>query len=309
MASNTILVIGATGQQGGAVVKALLELPTQTPPLRILALTRNAQADRAKKLAESHKGVLELVEGDSSKPKPIFNSLPKGSVNSIFIVTTPAMGGSKLTEEEQALPLVDAAVKHGVKHIVFSSVERGGDERSWENPTSVPHFLAKHNIEIYLRDKAEKEQGKFTWTILRPVAFLENFKPGMFCAVFTAMWASALSAETKLQLISVRDIGKFGAIALTEPAKWSKKAVGLAGDELTLDEARAKFDSVTGKKLPQAWGIFGKAMLWAIKEVGTMFQFFEDEGYHVDIEARRRDVPDLQNFAAWLKVPSNGWTN
>ncbi|KAK4676213.1 hypothetical protein QC764_0086100 [Podospora pseudoanserina] len=250
----------------------------------------------------SHKGVLELAESDNSKPKPVFNSLPKGSVNSIFIVTTPAMGGSKLTEEEQALPLVDAAVEHGVKHIVFNSVERGGDGRSWENPTSVPHFLAKHNIEIYLRDKAEKEQGKFTWTILRPVAFLENFKPGMFCAVFTAMWASALSAETKLQLISVRDIGKFACQVV-------KKAVGLAGDELTLDEARAKFDSVTGKKLPQAWGTFGKAMLWAIKEVGIMFQFFEDEGYHVDIEARRRDVPDLQNFAAWLKAPSNGWAN
>ncbi|KAK4176759.1 hypothetical protein QBC36DRAFT_328548 [Triangularia setosa] len=309
MASNTILVVGATGQQGGAVAKALLELPTQNPPLRIVALTRNAQAERAKKLADSHKGVLELVQGDSSKPKLIFESLPKGSVNSLFIVTAPAMGGSKLTEEEQALPLIDAAVEHGVKHIVFSSVERGGDERSWENPTSVPHFLEKHNIEIYLRDKAEKEQGKFIWTILRPVAFLENFKPGMFCSLFTAMWASALSPGKKLQLISVHDIGKFAAKALTEPTKWSNKAVGLAGDELTLDEARANFNSVTGKKLPQAWGILGKGMLWAIKEVGTMFQFFEDEGYQVDIEARRKDMPDLQNFEAWLEEPSNGWTN
>ncbi|KAK0736062.1 hypothetical protein B0T21DRAFT_366210 [Apiosordaria backusii] len=260
-------------------------------------------------LAESYKGVLELVQGDSSKPKPIFESLPKGSVDSLFIVTTPAMAGSKISEEEQALPLIDAAVEHGVKHIVFSSVERGGEERSWENPTNVPHFLEKHNVEIYLRDKAEKEQGKFTWTILRPAAFLENFKPGMFCSLFTAMWASSLSPNTKLQLVSVRDIGKFAAKALTEPAKWSNKAVGLAGDELTLGEARTKFANVTGKKLPQAWSLFGKGMLWAVKEVGTMFQFFEDEGYHVDMEARRKDVPDLQDFEAWLKEPSNGWTN
>ncbi|KAK4196360.1 hypothetical protein QBC40DRAFT_10161 [Triangularia verruculosa] len=309
MASNTILVVGATGRQGGAVVKALLDLPAQNLPIRILALTRNAQSKNAKKLAESHKGVLEIIQGDSSQPKPIFKTLPKGSVDGLFIVTVPPMDDrSNVSEEDQALPLIDAAVEHGVKHIVFTSVERGGDEKSWSNPTNVPRFIPKHNIELYLRDKAEKEQGKFTWTILRPVAYLENFKPGIFCSVFTAMWATSLSPTTKLQLVSVRDIGKFAAKAFVEPVKWSNKALGLAGVELTLPEARERFREVTGNDLPEAWGLFGRGILWIRKEVGMMFQYFEDEGCQAVIEERRKDLPELQDFEAWLKDPSNGWT-
>ncbi|GAB1318094.1 NmrA-like family domain-containing protein 1 [Madurella fahalii] len=300
MALQNILVVGATGQQGGAVVRALLDLPKSEPPLHILALTRNAQSERAKALAESHKGVIELVEGDSSNPKPVFDSKAKGSIDGLFIVTTP---GGKVNEEQQAIPLIDAAVEHGVKHIVFTSVDRGGDEKSWHNPTNIKHFLEKHNIELHLRDKAEKEAGRFTWTILRPAAFLDNFNPGTMCSMMTAAWAAALKPETKLQLVSVRDIGIFAAKAFADPAKWAGRVVGLAGDALTLNEAKAKFKKVTGKKMPQSWTIAGKLMLWGVKELGAMFAWFEKEGYGVDIEERRKDAP-MQDFETWLKEDS-----
>lgn len=301
---RNVLVVGATGKQGGAVLKALLQLPKGNPPLHILALTRNSQSPKAQKLAETHKGIVEPVQGDSSNPKPIFESRPKGSISSIFVVTTPPMGGSKITEEQQAIPLIDAAVEHGVQHIVFSSVDRGGDEKSWTNPTNIQHFLEKHNIEIYLRDKAEKDKGKFTWTILRPVAFMDNWAPGFSASGFTSMWANALRPTTKLQLVSVVDIGKFAAKALMEPTEWAGRVVGLAGDELTLDEAKEVFFKATGRKMPQAWSILGKGLLWAIKEVGDMFRWFEEEGYGADIEARRREVP-TQDLATWLKETSD----
>lgn len=300
MAPQTILVVGATGKQGGAVIKALLALPDAATRFHILALTRDAQSAHAQALAEAHPGVLELVQGDSANPEPIFTSRPKGSIAGLFVVTVP---GGKVSEEQQATPLIDAAVAHGVKHVVFTSVDRGGDDKSWTNPTTIKHFLAKHNVEIHLRDKADKEAGAFTWTILRPVAFLDNMEPGMFCSMFTAMWAASLSPQTKLQLVAVRDIGVFAAMALSEPAKWSGRAVGLAGDELTLDEARDKFAKMTGKQLPQSWAILAKAVLWGVKEVGDMFTFFEKEGYGVDIEARRREAPML-DFEAWLKEES-----
>ncbi|EAQ83743.1 hypothetical protein CHGG_10147 [Chaetomium globosum CBS 148.51] len=176
MAPQNIVVVGATGQQGGAVVKSLLDLPESSSRFRILALTRNAQSERARHLVSEHNGTVSLIEGDNADPGPIFASQPEGSIDSIFIVTVP---GQKTPEEQQAIPLIDAAVAHGVKHIVFSSVDRGGDEKSWTNPTTIKHFLAKHNIELYLRDKADKEAGgKFTWTILRPVCFMDNMKPG-----------------------------------------------------------------------------------------------------------------------------------
>jgi len=231
MAPQNIIVVGATGQQGGAVVKSLLDLPDSSSRFHILALTRNAQSERAKHLVSAHNGAVSLIEGDSANPGPIFASRPQGSIDSIFIVTAL---GQKTSEGQQAIPLIDAAVAHGVKHIVFSSVDRGGDDKSWTNPTTVKHFLAKHNIELYLRDKAEKadkeDTGKFTWTILRPVCFMDNMNPGFFCSVFTAMWNAALSPKTKLQLVSVRDIGVFASKALREPERWAGRAVSLAGD-------------------------------------------------------------------------------
>lgn len=297
---NNILVVGATGKQGGAVVDALLALPKQDPAIHILALTRNAQSPKAQSLAESHKGVIELVQGDATDPAPIFAAQPKGSITSLFIVTTPG----KTTEESQAIPLIDAAVAHGVKHIVFSSVDRGGDEKSWTNPTDVGHFIAKHNIEIHLRDKSKEDSQTFTWTILRPVAFLENMNPGFFCKVFIAMWQKALAPTTKLQLVSTRDIGIFAAKALTNPDEWAGKAVGLAGDSLTLEEAKETFKRVTGKDLPQTFTFLGGALLWGVKDVGNMFEFFEKEGYGADIEARKKDVPELQDLETWLKETS-----
>lgn len=297
MATRTILVVGATGQQGGEVIKALLNLKLAN--IRILALTRNVDSPKAKALTEAHKGVVELVQGDATDPEPLFASREKGSVDSLFVVTSPG----KVDEEKQAIPLIDAAVAHGVTHVVFTSVDRGGDEKSWSNPTGVKHFYQKHNIELHLRDKAEKE-GSFTWTILRPVAFLDNMNPGGFVAMFIAFWAASLSPTTKLQLVSTRDIGLFAAKALTDPSAWSGKAISLAGDELTLDEVRSVFRKVKGKDLPQSWAILANLVLWAVGDVGLMFKFFEKEGYGADITALREMEPSLQNFESWLKESS-----
>ncbi|KAK4101208.1 NAD(P)-binding protein [Parathielavia hyrcaniae] len=301
MAPQNILVVGATGQQGGAVIKALLDLPESSSRFHILALTRNAQSHHAKALESVHKDVVELIEGDNTNPQPIFASQPKGSITSIFVVTT--LG--KISEEDQAIPLIDAAVEHGIKHVVFTSVDRGGDEKSWTNPTDIRHFRSKHNIELHLRDKAGKEDaGRFAWTILRPVGFFDNMNPGMLGSVFTAMWAAALSPDTKLQLVGVNDIGIFAAKALSEPAKWSGRTLSLAGDELTLAEAREKFEKVMGKPLPQAWTILGRAAMWGMKELGDMFAWFEKEGFGADIAACKKEVPSMQDLEAWLKESS-----
>ncbi len=243
---STVLVVGATGKQGGAVLKALLALPS--PPATILALTRNTSSPRAQALATAHPGRVSLVQGDTVTPDPIFASRQKGSIDSIFLMTTPP------NEEKQAIPFLDAAAAHGVRHVVFSSVDRGGDQRSWENPTDIKHFYEKHNIELHLRDKVA---ASMKWTILRPTAFLDNMNPGFFCSAFVSMWGAALSPERKLQLVSVRDIGVWAARALVEPERFEGRAIGLASDEMTLAEAKLRFHKATGKDLPSAWGIVG----------------------------------------------------
>jgi uncharacterized protein YbjT (DUF2867 family) len=305
MAAPNILIVGATGKQGRAVVSALLDDRSSDSPLKLLCLTRDPSSASAQALVSKAPDVIELVQGDLTQPEAIFAKYPKSHISGVFLYTIPG----KVSEESQGSPFIDAAVSHGVKHIVFSSVDRGGDEKSWTNPTDVKHFYEKHAVELHLRDQALKhgEGGGsgFTWTILRPVAFMDNLNPGFFCSAMTSMWASAVSPSTKLQLVSVRDIGLFASKALRQPERWAGKAVSLAGDELTLHEAKEHFRSATGgKELPQAWGIVGKGMLWAVKEVGDMFRFFEEQGYGADIAALSAEEPSLQDFETWLKESS-----
>ncbi|KAJ2971275.1 hypothetical protein NUW58_g9462 [Xylaria curta] len=142
-----ILVVGATGQQGSALLSELSHLATTSsgtfPNLKTLALTRKASSQNAQSLVQKYGKTLnlELVEGNTQNPEPIFAA--HKDIDTVFSYTTMPVEG----EEAQAKPLITASAKHGVKHFVFSSVERGGDERSWSNPTDVPHFQTKHNSE------------------------------------------------------------------------------------------------------------------------------------------------------------------
>jgi uncharacterized protein YbjT (DUF2867 family) len=293
MTPSRVLVVGATGKQGGGVLSALLSNPSAPTAL---ALARDTSTQRAQALLKKYPGKVELVQGDANHPKAIFDQHPKGSIDSLFLVTSPPK------EVAQAVPFIDAARDHGVKHLVFSSVDRGGEKKSWSNPTQIQHFIEKHEIELHLRDHA----GDMAWTILRPTAFLDNFNPGMFGSFFTSMWATALAPTTKLQLVATRDIGVWAAKAIMDVEGFKGRAISLAGDELTLTEAEEVFKGVVGKDLPRAWGIVGKGLLWGVKEVRTMFKFFEDEGYGADIAALRQEQPDLRGFGAWLKEES-GW--
>lgn len=319
MSAKTILVVGATGQQGGAVISALLnKRDSSVPEPRVLALTRNKHSPKAQQLTIKYPSV-ELVEGDMTQPEHVFSTAGQGTITAVFVVTTPNHGRGP-SEDEVAIPFIDAAVKNGVARVVFGSVDRGGDDKSWDNATDVPHFLQKHAVELHLRKLAEAEhegRKRFSYTIVRPVAFMENLNPGVVCYIMTAAWASALSPGRKLQLVSVRDVGKVAARALLadyegggeQDGRYRNKAVGVAGDALTIEEARETFQRVTGKNMPQAWWPAGGVLLWALGELGSMFAFFEREGYGVvvDVETwKREEGASPLSFEDWLREES-GW--
>ncbi|KAI1147770.1 hypothetical protein F4825DRAFT_436347 [Nemania diffusa] len=298
-----ILLMGATGQQGSAVLTELSQLasasPSTFPKLKIIALTRKASSKGAQALVPKFGKALdiEVLEGDTKNPAPIFAA--HKDIDTVFAYTTPPVN----EEEAQATALITAAAKNGVKNFVFSSVERGGDEKSWENPTDVPHFVTKYNLEHHLR-KTCTENPTMKYTVLRPVAFMDNLNPTSgFGPVMAAMWATIPSSK-KLQLISVRDIGIFGAKILLHPENYENRAIGLAGDEVTLLEVRSTFRKVAGLQLPQAWKIVGHAVRWISKDMGKMFGFFEGAAYGVDIQKLKAEEPRLQNFETWLKESS-----
>lgn len=202
-----------------------------------------------------------------------------------------------IIEEKQGKALVDAALNNGVKHFVYSSVDRGGS-RSIDNETDIPHFISKHHIEHHLINSAKGTAMK--WTILRPVAFMENFDGGFVGKVFTTSWKMVVSRP--LQLIATVDIGRFGAKAFMEPDTYKDRAISLAGDELTYGEMVKVFREKTGSAPPLTLGLIARSVLWMSKEMGTMFAFFEREGYGADLAELKKIQPDLTSLSTWLET-------
>jgi uncharacterized protein YbjT (DUF2867 family) len=301
---KNILVVGATGKQGGAVVKALLAMPPTTPPMHILAVTRNPESGSAKRLiTDDHANRVTLVTGDLTNSTAIFATQPKGSIAAAFLVTMLGKG-----EEEQGKAFINAAVAHEVKHIVFSSLDRGGDERSWINPTTIPHFVSKHNIELHIRQLANERNNGFTWAIIRPVAFMDNLNPGSMGSMFAAAWNLRIPPTKRLQLVGSRDIGLFAAWALIEPDKWRGRAFGLATDNLTLPEVKRIFKENKNRDLPQGYAIVAWLVMLISAEFGRMLAWFRDESFAVDMDAVQKEArlhrAQTHDFATWLREES-----
>ncbi|OBR10966.1 NmrA-like family protein [Colletotrichum higginsianum IMI 349063] len=290
-----ILVVGATGRTGSATISALASLP-RAPA--ILALTRSPSSPKAQSLLAYPS--VTLVQGAPTDPAPIFAA--HGPISAVYLVTVPP------ADEAQAAALVDAAIAHRVPHIVFSSVDRGGDEASWGNPTAVPHFAAKHHAELYLRDRTRGTATR--WTILRPTGFMDNYGPSpaaLMGPLMAGLWATMPPGRT-MQLVSARDIGLFAARALAggPRGEWADRALGLAGDEISFAEADEVFHRVVGRAMPRTWAGVGTVARWAFEDAGRSMEWFETEGYKADVGRLREMEPRLQTWETWLRE-SSGW--
>ncbi|KAJ4269606.1 hypothetical protein NW762_001273 [Fusarium torreyae] len=297
--TRDILIVGATGQQGKATINALYKTLRNSPKqhnIRILALTRSSSSPKSQALKSEYPDIV-LVQGDTQTPQPIFTAYP--SISSVFVVTVPP------NDEAQAIPLIEAAAAPSseVDHIVFTSVDRGGDVASWTEPTEVPHFAAKHRIELKLRQLCE-ESGK-RWTILRPTGFMDSYNPGFFGQMMASLWAAGMPKDRKMQLVSTHDIGVFAAKALLNPDSWAGKATALAGDELSFPELQEIFERTVGEKLPQTYKAVAYPILWMVMDASKSFEWFRTAGWKADIDGLRAQEPGLQSFEKWLRESSS----
>jgi uncharacterized protein YbjT (DUF2867 family) len=242
-----------------------------------------------------------VLEGDLDDTRAIFAKL-KEPVQGVFSVQVPL---KPKVEEEQGKALVDAAAANGVEHFVYASVERGGPERSDRDATPVKHFISKFNIENHLKAVA-KRTPSMQWTIIRPVAFMDNLTPDFIGRAFMGMWRLN-GTDTKLQLVSSRDIGLLAAEAFKDPAAYAGKAISFATDELTPQEASDIFKKVTGHDVPSSYPITARLIKWLLHEqLGAMFDWFKQVGFGADPNEFRSKIPETQNFEKWLKE-SSAW--
>lgn len=296
MALLRILVSGATGKQGGATVRALAkvnELSETGPRFQILAVTRNPDSAAAKKLADLPH--VQLVKGDLNDPAALFKAAGP-DIHGVFSVQVAiGQGATVVTEERQGKALADEAQKAGVKHFVYTSVDRG----NIQGTTGVPHFDSKLHVENHIRDLKT-----LPWTFLRPVAFMDVFfDPN--AAIFATLLKNKIRPHVKLQTIDSTDIGHFAALAFSQPDEWIGKELSLAGDDLTFTEMAALYENEMGYPLKVSFALLGTVVNFLVKELRLMFAFFDEHGFSVDIATCKAIHPGLHNFSAFLQSRKN----
>lgn len=273
---GSILVTGATGQQGGAVARHLL-----LRGYAVKALVRNPDSDKAKALAA--RGI-ELVRGDMDDPASLVAAMT--GVTGVYSVQNPRGVGTAV-EITQGKAMGDAAKAAGVKHFIYSSVA------SADQKTGVPLFDSKFEIEQHLRALG------LPFTIVRPVYFMDNWAWSE-ASFAKGVMAQPLSPQTRLQQICVDDIGAFVAAAFADPATWTGQTVELAGDDLSMSDAAAIVSAARGLTVHYVqtpWPDYEKAMG---HEYFLMLRWLEDTGYRADPAVLRATVPAARTLAAYL---------
>ena len=273
---KTILVTGATGQQGGAALRHLRE-----KGFGVRALTRHPDDPKARPLVG--RGT-EVVQGDLDDPA----SLTRAVEGVYGVYSVQASAGNAEAEIRQGIHLADAAKHARVSHFVYSSV--GSADRK----TGIPHFESKFRIEEHLRGTGLR------YTILRPVFFMENWL-SMRDSIEAGTLALPLSPETRLQMIAVDDIGVFVTMAFEHSGHWQGRAVDLAGDELSMTEIAEALGRMVGRNVTYAQVRWDQFEQKAGHDMMLMYRWFQDVGYSVDIAALRQEHPNLMSFQRWLQ--------
>ncbi|QER90410.1 NmrA family NAD(P)-binding protein [Streptomyces tendae] len=284
-ATGTIAVFGATGQQGGAVVDALLD---HKAPVR--ALIRNPQSDRAQALAA--RGV-ELAAIRADDPASLTAAL--ATVEGFYFMTPEANSLEEVEAEIRVgTALVDAAVEAGVPHVVFNSVF-GADRES-----GVPHHDSKHSIEEHLRKSGLRA------TMVRATAFMENFTSVMAPSLEHGeiVLRLPLPEDVALKMISVRDIGRVAAALLLDTAEAPGGAVELVGDELTGPQIAAAFGARAG--LPARYEALPLSVLPNDLDKAMFREFAKAPEYPSDLAVVRSIEPATLDLVEWIRA--TGWT-
>lgn len=275
---NAVVVVGATGNQGGATARCLL-----AGGWRVRALIRDPDSASAKALAAAG---AQLVVGDLNDRA----SLDKAVAGAAGVFSVQAAGGfepsySADDEIRQGRAIADAAKEAGVRHFVYTSV--AGADRG----TGIPSWEAKWQIEQYVREI------DLPATVLLPVMFMENTRSHILGVQPDGTLSYFRPPDRPTQLIAVHDIGVFAGLAFADPGKYLGQRIELAGDELTFLQIAAAISAAADR--PVRYQQIQLASFLDNNSDSKSRQ--DDEVWRADIAALRAIHPQLQTFDQWLQ--------
>lgn len=300
-----IAVMGATGAQGGGLVRAILSDPNGGFAVR--AITRDVNSDKAKELAKLG---AEVVAADVDNPESLKKAF-EGAYGA-FCVTFFWAHFSPEKEIAHAAAMAQAAKHAKVQHVVWSSLE---DTRKWvplsdnRMPTlqgkyKVPHFDAKGEA-----DEQFKALG-LPLTILLTTFYWDNaiyFGMGPQRGADGKLTLTLPMSDKKLAGIAAEDIGKCAYGIFKAGREWIGKTVGISGDQLTGAQMAAAYSKALGEPVTYnaiPWDVYRGLGFPGAEDLGNMFQFYCDFGDYFcgarSLATSRGLNPSLQSFDAWL---------
>ena len=302
---KTIAVIGATGAQGGGLVRAILDDPDGKFEVR--AVTRDPSSDKAKVLAEAGADVVAADVDDVESLKQAFDG-----AYGAFCVTFFWEHFSPEKEENQVRNMAAAAKEAGVEHVIWSTLE---DTRQWvpledgRMPTlmenyKVPHFDAKG-----ASDRVFDEIGVPTTYLLTSFYWdnLIHFGMGPQKADDGSLTFVLPMGDKKLPGIAAEDIGRCAYGIFKRGSGLIGKRVGISGQHLTGDEMASALSKALGSEVSYSavpFDVYRSFDFPGADDLGNMFQFkhdFEDAFCGArDVEFSRSINPALKTFDSWL---------
>lgn len=279
--SRSIVVLGGTGNQDGAVAKNLLE-----NNFHVKVLTRNPDSPVARKL----KGLnAEIISGDLDKPKTFSDNLK--DAKGLFCVLTFENGVEK--EIERGVSLVNLAKEKNVQHFLYSSIAGADIE------TDVPLWESKRQIENYLK------KAGIPFTIIRPNLLFETFLfPQIKNGILKGKLVSPVNKGRIQQFIACQDIGKISVDIFSNPDKFLDKTITLGTEQFDLNQLAGLFSKVLRRKIeykkipmPVTRIVMGKDLYKMFKWVNKNNTIFLE-----NIEQYRREHPDYLKFEKWIEI-------
>ena len=301
-----IAVLGATGAQGGGLVRAILA--DKSGEFKVRALTRDVNSDKAKALADLGAEVASVDIDNYESIKSAFTG-----AYGVYAVTFFWDHFSPEKELAQAESIAKAAKAANIQHVIWSTLE---DTRKWVplNDNRMPTLSGNYKVPHF--DSKGESNNYFTKQNL-PVTFLLtsfywdnfiNFGMGPKKGPDGKLAITIPMGDKKLPGIAAEDIGKSAYGIFKRGNEFIGKTVGISGGHLTGRMMADSFTKALGKEVVYnavPFDVYRGFGFPGAEDLGNMFQFKHDfEDYFCGVrslEFSKSINPTLQNFDQWLE--------
>ena len=287
---KTILVTGATGAQGGGVVRHLLK----AGKFRVRCLTRKPESEKVRALVQAG---AEVVRGDLGNPESLQAAMK--DCYGVFGVTNFWEHFEK--EAFHGKNLFDAVKDAAIEHFVFSTLPY--TQEPSHGKLEVPHFDMKARLEEYGRSL------KLPATYAQVAFYYENFlsffppklqEDGSFMFGFP-------QGDTPLAAVGVADVGGVVTTIFDRPDEFRDQTVGIVGDDQPCGKYAEIMSRVLGKKIIYRYiprEVFAKMGFPGAEDLANMFEYSRlfIPNRQADLEQSLALYPEMQRFESWVEA-------